>query len=64
MNTHKIKNNSNQLPESVQEQKRQAKSRKGIYKENNEITLGACVQDIVKKLEPPNQQEKEKKEKF
>ena len=60
MNTHKIKNNSNQLPESVQEQIRQAKSRKGIYKENNEITLGACVQDIVKKLEPPNQQEKEK----
>ena len=60
MNTHKIKNNSNQLPESVQEQIRKAKSRKGIYKENNEITLGAYVQDIVKKLKPPNQQEKEK----
>ena len=44
----------------MQEQKRQAKSRKGIYKENNEITLGAYVQDIVKKLKPPNQQEKEK----
>ena len=47
------KNNLSHLPEAVQERIIRAKRSKGIYAENNEITLGEALKSVVENLEKP-----------
>ena len=47
------KNNLDHLPDAVRERIIRAKRSKGIYAENNEITLGEALKSVVENLEKP-----------
>ena len=59
-NETKVNNNfqktKNDIPENVQERIKQNKRSRGEY---GEQTLGEAVQDILKNIQPPNQQDEE-----
>ena len=59
-NETKVNNNfqkiKNEIPEFVQERIKQNKRSRGEY---GEQTLGEAVQDILKNIQPPNQQDEE-----
>lgn len=46
-------NLNNYLPDNVRDNIIRAKRRKGIYPENNEITLGEALQSAVENMQPP-----------